>query len=140
VHTLSTSRRVLVVDDDEDTARSFFELLRVMGHDCQFKTDPKEVMDTARAFRPDLVLLDIGMPDLDGHRVAGLLRREFGAELRIVAITAYGRDEDRQRTRKAGFDAHVTKPIDIPILESILSTLKGSSSARVDGGRRRSSV
>jgi CheY-like chemotaxis protein len=130
VHTLSTSRRVLVIDDDEDTARSFFELLRVMGHHCEFKTDPKEVMDTARAFRPDLVLLDIGMPDVDGHQVARLLRREFGAELRIVAITAYGRDEDRQRTRKAGFDAHVTKPVDVPILESILSTLKGSSSAR----------
>src|SRR5712664_3977511 len=75
------SLRVLVVDDNEDSARSFFELLLVMGHQCEFKTDPKEVMDTARAFRPDLVLLDIGMPDVDGHQVARLLRREFGAEL-----------------------------------------------------------
>jgi CheY-like chemotaxis protein len=123
VHAPVTSRRVLVVDDNEDTARSFFELLLVMGHQCEFKTEPKQVMDTARAFRPDLVLLDIGMPDIDGHHLARLLRREFGAELRIVAITAYGRDEDRQRTRKAGFDAHVTKPVDIPILESILSTI-----------------
>jgi CheY-like chemotaxis protein len=123
VHAPVMSRRVLVVDDNEDTARSFFELLLVMGHQCEFKTEPKQVMDTARAFRPDLVLLDIGMPDIDGHHLARLLRREFGAELRIVAITAYGRDEDRQRTRKAGFDAHVTKPVDIPILESILSTI-----------------
>jgi CheY-like chemotaxis protein len=102
-----------------------------MGHQCEFRTEPKEVLDTARAFRPDLVLLDIGMPEVDGHQVARLLRSEFGAELRIVAITAYARDEDRQRTRKAGFDAHVTKPVDIPILESILSTLKDSPAARV---------
>jgi CheY-like chemotaxis protein len=131
VHTPATPRRVLVVDDNEDTARSFFELLVVMGHQCEFRTEPKEVLDTARAFRPDLVLLDIGMPEVDGHQVARLLRSEFGAELRIVAITAYARDEDRQRTRKAGFDAHVTKPVDIPILESILSTLKDSPAARV---------
>jgi CheY-like chemotaxis protein len=121
------SRRVLVVDDNADTARSFFELLVVMGHRCEYKTDPREVMDAARIFRPDLVLLDIGMPDIDGHHIARLLRAEFGVDLRIVAITAYGRDEDRQRTRKAGFDAHVTKPVDIPILESILTTLRGSS-------------
>jgi CheY-like chemotaxis protein len=131
VQTSATPRRVLVVDDNEDTARSFFELLVVMGHQCEFRTEPKEVLDTARAFRPDLVLLDIGMPDIDGHQLARLLRNEFGAELRIVAVTAYGRDEDRQRTRKAGFDAHVTKPVDIPILESILSTLKDSYAARV---------
>jgi CheY-like chemotaxis protein len=136
VHTSAAPRRVLVVDDNEDTARSFFELLVVMGHQCEFRTEPKQVLDTARAFRPDLVLLDIGMPDVDGHHVARLLRREFGAELRIVAVTAYGRDEDRQRTRKAGFDAHVTKPVDIPILESILSTLKDSAFARVAASRK----
>src|SRR3954462_1322951 len=101
-------RRILVVDDHPDTARSYYELLSVMGHECEFRTDARTVMDAARAMRPHIVLLDIGLlPDLDGHRIAGLLRDEFGRDLTIVAVTAYGRDEDRLRTRKAGFDAHV---------------------------------
>ena len=116
-------RRVLVVDDHPDTARSYYELLTVMGHECQFCTNAKKAVELAHAFRPDIVLLDIGLlPDLDGHEVARKLRAEFGMGLTIVAVTAYGRDEDRARTRKAGFDAHIIKPIDAGLLESIVST------------------
>jgi CheY-like chemotaxis protein len=118
-----TPRRILVVDDHPDTARSYFELLSVMGHECRYITDAREALDVARTLQPHLVLLDIGLrPELDGHRVARLLRDEFGTNMTIVAVTAYGRDEDRLRTRKAGFDAHVTKPIDASLLESIVNT------------------
>jgi len=118
---MKTPRRVLVVDDHPDTARSYYELLSAMGHECRFSTDAREALKLARALRPEIALLDIGLlPDLDGHAVARMLRAEFGRKVTIVAITAYGREEDRHRTRKAGFDAHVTKPIDMGLLESIL--------------------
>jgi len=116
-------RRILIVDDHPDTARSYCELLTVMGHTCDYRTDAREALDAALSLRPHIALLDIGLlPDLDGHEVARRLRHEFGNGIVIVAITAYGRDEDRRRTRKAGFDAHVTKPVDVGLLESIVNT------------------
>ena len=119
-------RRILVIDDNPDTARSYYELLTVMGHECRFSTDARQAIDLARTLNPHLVILDIGLlPDLDGHTVARQLRDLFGMEIKIVAVTAYGRDEDRKRTRKAGFDAHVTKPMDVGLLESIVNTSHG---------------
>jgi len=113
--------RILVVDDHPDTARSYYELLTLMGHECEYRTDARQAMTAARSMRPQIALLDIGLlPDLDGHEVARMLRDEFGSNIHLVAVTAYGRDEDRGRTRKAGFDAHVTKPIDAGLLESIV--------------------
>ncbi len=115
--------RILVVDDHPDTARSYFELLNAMGHKCEYTTDPRQAVSIAKSLCPELALLDIGLrPELDGHGLARLLRAEFGARITIVAVTAYGRDEDRRRTRQAGFDAHVTKPIDMGLLESIVDT------------------
>jgi CheY-like chemotaxis protein len=123
VDTLASPRRILIVDDHLDTARSYCELLRVMGHTCDYRTDARQAVDAARALRPHIALLDIGLrPELDGHEVARRLRQEFGTSIILVAITAYGRDEDRVRTRKAGFDAHVTKPIDVTLLESIVAS------------------
>jgi CheY-like chemotaxis protein len=123
---MDTPRRILVIDDHLDTARSYYELLTVMGHECQFSTDARQAIDLARTLHPHLVLLDIGLlPDLDGHSVARQLRAVFGREIMIVAVTAYGRDEDRTRTRKAGFDAHVTKPMDTGLLESIVNAARG---------------
>jgi CheY-like chemotaxis protein len=120
----TVSRRVLIVDDHLDTARSYCELLTLMGHTCEFRTDARQALDAARALIPDIALLDIGLlPDLDGHQVAKILREEFGDKIVLIAITAYGREEDRLRTRRAGFDAHVTKPIDAALLESIVNTI-----------------
>jgi CheY-like chemotaxis protein len=119
----SVSCRILVVDDHPDTARSYYELLSAMGHRCRYTTDARQAVLIAKALSPQLALLDIGLaPDMDGHQLARLLRTEFGGGIKLIAITAYGRDEDRRRTRQAGFDAHVTKPIDIGLLESIVST------------------
>ena len=115
--------RILVVDDHPDTARSYGELLSAMGHQCQYTTDPRATLALAKALNPHLALLDIGLAaDLDGHSLARQLRAEFGNLITLVAVTAYGREEDRVRTRKAGFDAHVTKPMDIDMLESIVDT------------------
>ena len=115
--------RILIVDDHPDTARSYSELLSVMGHRCEYTSDPGAVMTMARSLSPQLALLDIGLtPDIDGHLLAKLLRHAFGTQITIVAVTAYGRDEDRRRTREAGFDAHVTKPMDMHLLESIVDT------------------
>ena len=126
METPGNQRRSLVIDDNPDTARSYYELLTVMGHECRFSTDARQAIDLARVLHPHLVLLDIGLsPDLDGHSVARQLREVFGMEIKIVAVTAYGRDEDRRRTRKAGFDAHVTKPMDVGLLESIVNTAHG---------------
>jgi CheY-like chemotaxis protein len=113
--------RVLVVDDHPDTARSYYELLNSMGHDCRFTTDAHHAVPIAQQLRPQIALLDIGLKvDLDGYGLARMLRSALGPDVMLIAVTAYGRDEDRQRARKAGFDAHVTKPIDIGLLESIL--------------------
>jgi DNA-binding response OmpR family regulator len=115
--------RILIVDDHPDTARSYSELLSAMGHQCRYTCDAREAMPLAKELNPQLALLDIGLaPDLDGHALAGLLRAQFGNAVTLVAVTAYGRDEDRRRTRKAGFDAHVTKPMDMALLESIVDT------------------
>jgi CheY-like chemotaxis protein len=116
------SRTVLVVDDDADTAQMFAYLLRDLGHAAEYVTSPHCVLEVARRMRPDLIFLDIGMPEVNGWELARLLRRELGAEtVRIVAVTGRGAPEDHKRSREAGCDAHVQKPIDMALLRSILA-------------------
>jgi CheY-like chemotaxis protein len=116
--------RILVVDDIADTAESFARLLARMGFETTFVTDPRLAVDTAYRFGADLVFLDIGMPELDGYEVARMLRGQFGWDkLRIVAVTAYGQQSDRDRSRQAGFDAHVVKPVGLDLVRSILGTM-----------------
>jgi two-component system CheB/CheR fusion protein len=110
------------VDDDPDTAQSFALLLRSLGHHADFVSDARAVMGTVRRERPDAVFLDIGMPHLDGFELARIVKRE-SRETYVVAITRHGSDEYRKRGREAGFDAYVTKPVDLPMLQSILDTL-----------------
>jgi len=115
-----------VVDDQQDTAESFARLLQVMGHEVVFVTDPLEALPAARRFQPELVFLDIGMPLVTGYELARIFRSAFGFEkLRMVAITAYNSEEHRSRSREAGFDAHVAKPADPALLESIVKTIFG---------------
>jgi CheY-like chemotaxis protein len=120
------ARRILVVDDQPDTAESFARLLQVMGHEVVFVTDPLEALPAARRFQPELVFLDIGMPLVTGYELARIFRSAFGFDkLRMVAITAYNSEEHRSRSREAGFDAHVAKPADPAMLESIVKTIFG---------------
>jgi CheY-like chemotaxis protein len=109
----SRRRRVLVVDDNRDAADSLAMLLRIRGHDAHVVYDSLQAEAEFDAFRPEVVLLDLGMPDLSGHEVAQRLRRKpQGREPLIVAVTGWGQDEDRRRSREAGFDLHMTKPVD----------------------------
>jgi len=118
-------RRVLVVDDDPDTASTFAALLEDLGHPAECVTNATDVLDAARRTRPWLVFLDIGMPGANGWELAPLIRREFGHEdVRIVAVSGWGDPEDHKRSREAGFDAHVQKPVDMELLRSILAQLR----------------
>ena len=115
-------RRVLVVDDNTDAARSLELLLKSLGHQVQVAHDGIQALESATQFRPDLVLLDIGMPGLNGYEVARRLRALRPSDsLRIVAITGWGQEVDRQLSRDAGFDLHLVKPVDMTVLERVLS-------------------
>jgi CheY-like chemotaxis protein len=115
-------RRVLLVDDNRDSAESLAQLLRLFGHEVWQAYSGRDALALARAHRPDLVLLDIGMPDLNGYEVARQLRADSSyAVTTLVALTGYGSDEDRRRSLAAGFDGHLVKPIDFTDLERILA-------------------
>ena len=105
--------RVLVVDDNVDTARGMARLLKLIGHEVRAVHGGPEAIEAAREFRPEFILLDIGLPGIDGYRVASTLRgEECGKVCVIVAISGYGQDEDRRRSAEAGFDHHLVKPVD----------------------------
>ena len=116
----SAGHRVLVVDDDIDTAQTLFMLLLDMGHDAAYATDGKGALQMARKLQPEFVLLDIGLPDLDGGEVASLLRKTPGCENAvIIALTGLG-DEQRPRMLQAGCDAFYTKPLEMNLIEGLL--------------------
>src|SRR5712692_4549051 len=117
----ANERRILVVDDDVDAAEALGELLRDYGHDVATAHDGPQALDHARLHRPDIVLLDISMPDINGYEVAKRMRCELGlGEALIVALSGHGEDRHRHLAREAGFDHHVTKPVDISTLEELL--------------------
>ena len=117
--------RALVVDDERDCAESFARLLQILGCHVEFLTDPRLVVDAVARMNAQIVFLDLGMPGIDGYELAGMLRGKYGWQggLRLVAVTAYGSDEHRARSRAAGFDAHVLKPVSSELVESMLRTL-----------------
>jgi CheY-like chemotaxis protein len=126
------SRRVLVVEDDPDSAQSLAMLLQIWGHQVEIAPDGHQALDAARRFEPEIVLLDIGIPGLDGYEVAERLRSEHGSELKLVALTGYGREDDRQRSRDAGFDRHMTKPLEPPRLRDMLASFDFGSDGDAD--------
>ena len=116
-----TPCRILVVDDQADTAETFAYLLETFGHKVSFLTDSADVLQAVAKLNPNIVFLDIGMPGLNGWQVAEALRcRHPYEDLRLIAITAYDAPEDFARSRAAGFDAHVPKPISLALIESIM--------------------
>jgi PAS domain S-box-containing protein len=117
-------QRILVVDDNRDSADSLTMLLRLAGHEVVTAYDGEVGLDVARRWQPDVVLLDIGLPRLDGYEVARQLRRDKGLrKALVVAMTGYGKDEDRQRSQEAGFNAHLVKPVDLDELARLIAAL-----------------
>jgi PAS domain S-box-containing protein len=117
--------RLLIVDDNEDAAESLLMLLQLHGHDAHVVHSGMDALERARSLAPDVVLLDIGLPDLDGYQVAERLRREHdGRTPWLVAITGFGADEDRRRAQEAGFDRHLVKPVAPAQLIEVVSSAR----------------
>jgi CheY-like chemotaxis protein len=97
-------------------------LLQIMGNDIRMAHDGQEGVDVAQEFRPDVVLLDIGLPGIDGYEVARLIREQpYGTRVRLIALTGYGQESDKSRARSAGFDEHLVKPVEIRTLHRALA-------------------
>jgi PAS domain S-box-containing protein len=119
--TVRSGLKVLVVEDNVDTARTLSLLLQGLGCTTQEVHDGPPVLDAAKSFRPDAILLDIGLPGLDGYQIARLIRQTPElAHVRLIAVTGYGQRQDRQRSRDAGFDDHLVKPVQF---DSLVETL-----------------
>jgi CheY-like chemotaxis protein len=111
---VTTSRRILVVDDNEDALDSLAELLRAAGHTVKVAIDGPKALAVVDAFHPDVAVLDIGLPVMDGYELAQQIRRQLGTTApRLIALTGYGQDSDRERARTAGFAEHLTKPVEV---------------------------
>jgi CheY-like chemotaxis protein len=122
-------RRILVVDDNQDGARSLALMLELGGHQTQTVHDGLEAIAAAEEFRPDAVLLDIGLPKLDGYEVCRRIRGQpWGRDLVMVAVSGWGQEEDRHRSKEAGFDAHVVKPVDHEVLGKLLASFPSRGS------------
>jgi CheY-like chemotaxis protein len=121
-------RRILVVDDNRDSADSLAALMRVNGSNVQIAYDGLEAVEKARAFRPELVVLDIGMPRMDGYQTCRAMRNQaWGRDICIVALTGWGQEEDRRKSREAGFDAHLVKPVDHAAMMDLLGSIRSAS-------------
>jgi len=116
------TRRILVVDDNRDAAESLGMLLSMMGNEIHTVHDGLEAVKAVAAFRPDVVLLDIGMPKLNGYEAARRIRQQpEGAGVVLIALTGWGQEDDRRRSREAGFDHHLTKPVEFADLQKLLA-------------------
>jgi PAS domain S-box-containing protein len=122
----ASGRRVLVVDDNRDSADSTITILRLLGHQAECAYNGHEAVEVARRFPADVVLLDLSMPDMDGFQALRLLRAISGREnIFAIAMTGYGSSDDRRRTLEAGFDAHLTKPVELGVLVKLLNDSGG---------------
>jgi CheY-like chemotaxis protein len=116
-----TPRRVLIVDDNADAADSLCSLLQLSGHQVRTVYRGDQALEQIRQFCPDVVLLDIGLPDLDGYEIARRVRTELGTRRpTLVALSGWGRSSDKQQAREAGIDLHLTKPVDAETLQRVL--------------------
>jgi CheY-like chemotaxis protein len=121
-------RRILVVEDNRDAAETLRDLLELVGHTVTIALSGPAGVEAARRLRPEVVLCDIGLPGMDGYAVARALRQDPAtASVHLVALSGYGQEEDRRQTRAAGFDEHLTKPVNFAALDSVLAALPAHS-------------
>ena len=129
-----TQRRILVADDNNDALESLATLLQLSGHEVYTAANGAVALESAEQHRPEVALLDIGMPKLDGYEVARRIRAQpWGAHITLVALTGWGQDSDRRRSQEAGFDSHLVKPLDLDKLTDLLATLPTSGGAASKG-------
>jgi CheY-like chemotaxis protein len=121
----ATRRRILVVDDNKDAADSLGMLLGLDGHEVRVAYAGRAALEMAHAFKPQIAILDLGLPDLSGYDVARLLRQDPAlGTVELIALTGWGQEEHKRRALEAGFDHHVTKPVDLELLATLLATPK----------------
>jgi CheY-like chemotaxis protein len=117
------SMRILVADDNADAADSLGLLLELQGNEVRTVHDGLAAVETAATFKPEVVLLDLGMPKLDGYQAARRIREQAASgDVLLIALTGWGQDQDRQRTKEAGFDVHLVKPLDMDLLQRLLAS------------------
>lgn len=118
------ARRILVVDDNRDSALSLALLLKVAGDETFTAHDGLEAVEAAERLNPDVILLDIGLPRLNGYEVARHIREQpWGQKVVLIALTGWGQEEDRRKSNEAGFNSHLVKPVDHSVLNKLLSEL-----------------
>jgi PAS domain S-box-containing protein len=123
--TLTAKRRILIVDDNQDSAMSLSMILQLLDNETQTVNDGLTAIAVAEAFRPDMILLDIGLPKLNGYEVCRRIREQpWAKQTVIVALTGWGQEDDRRRSADAGFDHHFVKPVEFSVLESLLALLQ----------------
>ncbi|MFO1065420.1 MAG: response regulator [Pirellulales bacterium] len=146
-----SKRRILIADDNRDAAYSLALMLRLMGNETRTAEDGVQALEAAAEFRPDLIVLDLGMPRMNGYETARRIRlQSWGKHVFLIALTGWGQEEDRRKSQEAGrFDAHIVKPIDPAVLEELLPVAKQKCgdlnpettstriSVRIDSCRRR---
>lgn len=127
------SRRILIADDNYDAAAALAILMKFRGHDARVAHDGEEALAVAQTFEPHVVLLDLGMPKMDGYDTARRMRAEpWGKKAVLVALTGWGQPQDRQRTEEAGFDVHLVKPVtDFDLLHALAA---GEAKPKSDTG------
>jgi CheY-like chemotaxis protein len=119
-----TRRRILVVDDNRDAVDSLALMFQLRGHDIEIAHDGLEAVQAAATFRPDVVLLDIGLPRMNGYEAARHIREQpWGKSMVLIALTGWGQEEDKRRALEAGFNHHLTKPVEAAALEDLLAHL-----------------
>src|SRR6185369_10182003 len=130
----ATGRRILVVDDNIDSAESLAMLLEMSGNQTETAHDGLEAIEKTVQYRPDVVLLDIGLPTMNGYDTCRAIRGLApGGDIFIVAMTGWGQEEDRRKSKDAGFDAHLVKPVEYGELINLLDTQKAAAVRRQTG-------
>jgi CheY-like chemotaxis protein len=120
--------RILIVDDNKDGADSLQMMLRLMGNEARTAYDGMEGIKVAEEFRPDVMLLDIGLPTVNGYDVCRCIRdKAWGKDVVLIAVTGWGLEDDRRRSHDAGFDHHMVKPVDAKALTTLLATVRAKS-------------
>jgi CheY-like chemotaxis protein/two-component sensor histidine kinase len=129
-HAAGPARRMLVVDDNRDSAGSMATMLRLLGHEVATAHDGLDAVAAAEDFRPDVILMDVGMPRLNGYEATRRIReRPWGRGPTIIAVTGWGQDGDRARSKEAGCDGHLVKPVSLFDLQALLADLTGNARA-----------